>query len=92
MRRPWLDPQSLDGPLRGKSPIIVFADTDLKEAARQSTAGIFFNAGQVCSAGSRILVDDRIHDEFVDRRAIAGHRRYVGSVDDAWPVDLRWSA
>jgi acyl-CoA reductase-like NAD-dependent aldehyde dehydrogenase len=67
MRRPWLDPQSLDGPLRGKSPIIVFADTDLKEAARQSTAGIFFNAGQVCSAGSRILVDDGIHDEFVDR-------------------------
>ena len=69
MRRPWLDPQSLDGPLRGKSPIIVFADTDLKEAARQSTAGIFFNAGQVCSAGSRILVEDRIRDEFVDRPA-----------------------
>ena len=69
MRRPWLDPQSLDGPLRGKSPIIVFADTDLKEATRQSTAGIFFNAGQVCSAGSRILVEDHVRDEFVDQPA-----------------------
>ena len=50
--------------LGGKSPNIVFADADLDMAVKQASSGIFFNAGQVCSAGSRILVQDGIHDEF----------------------------
>jgi aldehyde dehydrogenase (NAD+) len=51
--------------LGGKSPNIVFADADLEAAAAAATSGIFFNAGQVCSAGSRILVQDAAYEEFV---------------------------
>ena len=52
--------------LGGKSPNIVFADApDLQQAARVSAAGIFRNSGQVCVAGSRLLVQDSIHNEFV---------------------------
>ncbi len=54
--------------LGGKSPNIVFADApDLEEAAKVSAMGIFRNSGQVCVAGSRLLVDRSIHDDFVDR-------------------------
>ena len=52
--------------LGGKSPNIVFADApDLVQAAKVSAAGIFRNSGQVCVAGSRLLVQEDIHDEFV---------------------------
>ncbi|MFW2543922.1 aldehyde dehydrogenase [Primorskyibacter sp. 2E107] len=52
--------------LGGKSPNIVFADApDLDEAAKVAAAGIFRNAGQVCVAGSRLLVEASIHDDFV---------------------------
>lgn len=52
--------------LGGKSPNIVFADApDLQQAAKVSAAGIFRNSGQVCVAGSRLLVEASIHDEFV---------------------------
>ena len=52
--------------LGGKSPNIVFADApDLMKAAKVSAAGIFRNSGQVCVAGSRLLVQADIHDEFV---------------------------
>jgi aldehyde dehydrogenase (NAD+) len=62
--------------LGGKSPNLVFADADLDTAVRQATSGAFFNAGQVCSAGARILVEDSIHDAFLDRLAarVAGLR------------------
>lgn len=53
--------------LGGKSANIIFDDADLDSAVRGSASGIFFNAGQVCSAGSRILVHRKIHDEVVDR-------------------------
>lgn len=54
--------------LGGKSPNIVFADApDLAEAARVSANGIFRNSGQVCVAGSRLLVERAIHDEFVGK-------------------------
>ena len=52
--------------LGGKSPNIVFADApNLEEAAKVTAAGIFRNAGQVCVAGSRLLVEASIHDDFV---------------------------
>lgn len=52
--------------LGGKSPNIVFADApNLDEAAKVAAAGIFRNAGQVCVAGSRLLIEDPIHDDFV---------------------------
>ena len=53
--------------LGGKSPNIVFDDADLDAAVRAATAGVFFNSGQVCSAGTRILVHEAIHDEFTAR-------------------------
>jgi len=52
--------------LGGKSPNIIFADApDLAEAAKVAAGGIFRNAGQVCVAGSRLLVEASIHDDFV---------------------------
>ena len=53
--------------LGGKSPNIIFSDTDnLEEAAKVSAMGIFRNSGEVCVAGSRLLVEDEIHDEFLN--------------------------
>jgi acyl-CoA reductase-like NAD-dependent aldehyde dehydrogenase len=51
--------------LGGKSPNIVFADANMRRASKGSMFGIFLNSGQVCTAGSRILVESSIHDEFV---------------------------
>ena len=64
--------------LGGKSPNIVFADADLDAAVRASASGIFFNAGQVCSAGSRILVHKDCYDEFVDRLKLRASRIRLG--------------
>lgn len=70
--------------LGGKSPNVVFADArNLDEAAKVSAAGIFRNSGQVCVAGSRLLVETHIHDEFVDRLAGYAEAMRVGD-----PLDL----
>ena len=70
--------------LGGKSPNIVFADApDLDEAAKVSAQGIFRNAGQVCIAGSRILVERSIHAAFVEKLAAQADRIKVGN-----PLDL----
>lgn len=53
--------------LGGKSPNIVFEDADLDMAAIGAVSGIFGASGQTCVAGSRLLVQDSIHDEFMDR-------------------------
>lgn len=53
--------------LGGKSPNIILADADLSEAVETAHQGLFFNQGQVCCAGSRLYVEDRIYDEFVER-------------------------
>ncbi len=53
--------------LGGKSPNVVLADADLDGAVKAATTAIFYNAGQVCTAGSRLLVDRSIHDEFLER-------------------------
>jgi acyl-CoA reductase-like NAD-dependent aldehyde dehydrogenase len=53
--------------LGGKSPNIVFADADLEAALRGAMTGIFYNKGEVCAAGSRLFLEERIHDEFVDK-------------------------
>ncbi|MFD2640171.1 betaine-aldehyde dehydrogenase [Piscibacillus salipiscarius] len=52
--------------LGGKNPNIVFADADFETAVDQALNAVFFHAGQVCSAGARLLVEDSIHDEFVE--------------------------
>lgn len=65
--------------LGGKSPNIVFADApDLDEAVKVAANGIFRNAGQVCIAGSRLLVEQRIHDAFVDKLAAFTENMQVG--------------
>jgi acyl-CoA reductase-like NAD-dependent aldehyde dehydrogenase len=51
--------------LGGKSPNIVFADANMKRASKGSMMGVFVNSGQVCTAGTRILVERSIHDDFV---------------------------
>lgn len=53
--------------LGGKSANIVFADADMDRAVEGAQIGILFNQGQVCCAGSRIFVEDKIYDEFVGR-------------------------
>jgi len=51
--------------LGGKSPNIVFADADMEAAVRGAMTGIFYNKGEVCAAGSRLLLEHSIHDEFM---------------------------
>jgi aldehyde dehydrogenase (NAD+) len=53
--------------LGGKSPNVVFADADLDAAVEGAYFGLFFNQGQCCCAGSRLFVEEKIHDELVDR-------------------------
>jgi acyl-CoA reductase-like NAD-dependent aldehyde dehydrogenase len=53
--------------LGGKSPNIVLADADLDAAVRGATLGIFYGNGEVCAAGSRLLVDRSIKDAFVEK-------------------------
>ncbi len=67
--------------LGGKSANVIFADANLERAARAAASGIFFNAGQVCSAGSRVLVQRAAYDEVVDR--IAAHARAIRLGDPA---------
>ncbi|MDU9005577.1 aldehyde dehydrogenase family protein [Sedimentitalea todarodis] len=65
--------------LGGKSPNIIFADApDLDEAAKVAAHGIFRNAGQVCVAGSRLLVEASIHDDFVAQVAKVAQGMRVG--------------
>lgn len=51
--------------LGGKNPNVVFADADFETAVDYALNAVFFHAGQVCSAGARLLVEDSIHDDFV---------------------------
>ncbi len=55
--------------LGGKSPNIVFADADLDAAVRGATVGIFYGKGEVCAAGSRLLVEKSIKDQFIGKLA-----------------------
>lgn len=51
--------------LGGKNPNVVFADADFETAVDQAMNAVFFHAGQVCSAGTRLILEESIHDEFV---------------------------
>src|SRR6185295_19429701 len=55
--------------LGGKSPNIVFADADTDAAVEGALLGVFFCAGQVCCAGTRLFVEQSMHDEFADKLA-----------------------
>ncbi|MBL8217917.1 MAG: aldehyde dehydrogenase family protein [Bryobacterales bacterium] len=64
--------------LGGKSPNIVFADADLDAAVRGAINGIFYGKGEVCAAGSRLLVESSIHDEFLQKLQDRASKLTVG--------------
>src|SRR5436190_1934319 len=68
--------------LGGKSPNIVFPDADLEAALRGATTGIFYGKGEVCAAGSRLLVDKSIKSEFVDKLAARAKKMTPGDPMD----------
>jgi aldehyde dehydrogenase (NAD+) len=64
--------------LGGKSPNIVFADADLDAAAAGSHFGLYFNQGQCCCAGSRLFVEEKVYDKFIDRMQAMNKTRKLG--------------
>ncbi|NBB91250.1 MAG: betaine-aldehyde dehydrogenase [Spirochaetes bacterium] len=68
--------------LGGKNPNIIFADTDFELAVDYVLNGIFFHAGQVCSAGSRLLVERSMHDRLVDAVVERAKRIRLGDAFD----------
>jgi len=69
--------------LGGKSPNVIFADADLKAAVRGATSGIFYGKGEVCAAGSRILVERSIYDDFLDAMEGRAKKMTVGDPMDS---------
>ncbi|MEO6434513.1 MAG: betaine-aldehyde dehydrogenase [Tepidisphaeraceae bacterium] len=68
--------------LGGKSPNIVLADADMEAAIRGATIGIFYGKGEVCAAGSRLLVDRSIKSEFIDKLAARAKKMVAGDPMD----------
>ena len=73
--------------LGGKSPSIVFADADLDQAVIGSVFGIYLAQGEVCSAGSRVLVERSVYDDFVQRFAAKARTIRVG-LPSRWETQL----
>ncbi len=69
--------------LGGKSPNVIFADANLEDAVAGAFHAIYFHGGQCCTAGSRLFVEDAIHQEFVERLAEKAKQRRVGDPLDA---------
>ncbi|OLE50924.1 MAG: betaine-aldehyde dehydrogenase [Acidobacteria bacterium 13_1_20CM_3_53_8] len=68
--------------LGGKAPNIVFADADIEQAVNGAMMGIFFNQGQVCCAGSRLFLDERVKDEFLEKFKEKAEKVKVGDPSD----------
>ncbi|MGW7690615.1 gamma-aminobutyraldehyde dehydrogenase [Streptomyces asiaticus] len=68
--------------LGGKAPVVVFEDTDIPKAVEDISVAGFFNAGQDCTAATRVLVHESIHDEFVSALAKAAAETKTGAPDD----------
>jgi acyl-CoA reductase-like NAD-dependent aldehyde dehydrogenase len=75
--------------LGGKSPNIVFDDADLSFAARGAVNGIFYGKGEVCAAGSRLLVQNGAHDELIEKVAAGAGKMKIG---DPFEKDTRIGA
>lgn len=65
--------------LGGKSPNVIFADADLDGAVEWAMIGVFLNQGEICSAGSRIIIEESIKDEFVKRLAKKANAITIGN-------------
>jgi aldehyde dehydrogenase (NAD+) len=68
--------------LGGKSPNVVFADADLDAAVAGAYFGLFFNQGQCCCAGSRLFVEESVHDQFVEKVLQRAKAQKVGDPFD----------
>ncbi|MDH6578871.1 gamma-aminobutyraldehyde dehydrogenase [Kitasatospora sp. MAP5-34] len=68
--------------LGGKAPVVVFEDADIAEAVEGISVAGFFNAGQDCTAATRVLVHESIHDDFVTALAKAAADTKTGGIDD----------
>jgi betaine-aldehyde dehydrogenase len=68
--------------LGGKNPNVVFADADLEVALDFALTAVFLHSGQVCSAGARLVVEESIHDEFVDAIVERAERIRIGGPFD----------
>src|SRR3979490_2277114 len=68
--------------LGGKSPNVIFADCDLDQAVEGAFHAIYFHGGQCCTAGSRLFVQDKIRQEFVERLAQKGKGGEIGAPMD----------
>lgn len=82
MRTAAEGPKKVSLELGGKSPNVVFADADLDAAVRGALTGIFYGKGEVCAAGSRLLVEHSIRHEFVEKLAAKASSMSVGDPTD----------
>jgi len=64
--------------LGGKSPNVIFADADLDDAVTGAFHAIYFHGGQCCTAGSRLFVEQKVHDVFVERLVDKARARRLG--------------
>ncbi len=69
--------------LGGKNPNVVFADADFETAVDFALTAVFLHSGQVCSAGARLIVEDSLHDRFVDEVVSRAERIRLGGPFDA---------
>jgi aldehyde dehydrogenase (NAD+) len=69
--------------LGGKSPIVVLSDADISSVVQGTLKAIYMNAGQVCSAGSRLVVESKIHDALLEKLVVAAAGLKIGhGIDD----------
>lgn len=68
--------------LGGKAPVVVFEDADIAKAVEDIAVAGYFNAGQDCTAATRVLVHESVHDEFVSQLAKAAADTKTGQPDD----------
>ncbi|MFD7893929.1 gamma-aminobutyraldehyde dehydrogenase [Streptomyces sp. NPDC059568] len=68
--------------LGGKAPVVVFEDVDIAKSVEDIAVAGYFNAGQDCTAATRVLVHESIHDEFVAALAKAAAETKTGAADD----------
>lgn len=69
--------------LGGKSPLVVFKDADLEQAAKWAFQGIMYNMGQICCATSRLIVEDSVYEEFLQKfKEVTEMQTKIGSVHD----------
>src|SRR2546425_360947 len=74
--------------LGGKSPNIVFADANMDEAIEGAHFALFFNQGQCCCAGSRLYVEEKAYDEFVDKSVERANKSLYGLAAAVWTKDI----